>query len=111
MFHLYDNLDNTDKTPMQLDFTNLPKDIRIPIHIELDMTIAQWFGGGGEEGQARTGDTQGPRGACPGAHQAGAGCRGDSKEAEETDRILPKKHFSEDSTGRNGNKKQQEEER
>ena len=42
---------------MQLDFTNLPKDIRIPIHIELDMTIAQWFGGGGKEGQVFPGQT------------------------------------------------------
>ena len=47
-------------------------------------------GGGGEEGQARTGDAQGPCCACPGAHQTRAACRGDSEEAEENDRFLPK---------------------
>jgi len=61
-------------------------------------------GGGGEEGQARTGDAQGPRCACPGAHQTCAACRGDSEEAEEDDRFLPKKHSSEDNTGRNRKK-------
>ena len=67
-------------------------------------------GGGGEEGQTRTGDARGFRwshSVCPGAHQAGAADRdgGDFEKAEENGGILSKKYSGEDSAGRNEGKK------